>query len=121
MENPDLNADEKTARQLREIADAHERQRVDYLQRETLRTAAEIIIQLIELTDYDINQLTRLLITSQRREWAAVEDLHTLVLRKGECFACAHDLHDEGTCPAIGKCSKENDQWEWRGPQEAER
>ena len=58
-----------------------------------------------------IDSLTAQLTASQRREKAAVEDINLLE----DCGVCKH--HDLDSCDLAGtKC-----QFEWRGPQEAEK
>ena len=58
-----------------------------------------------------IDSLTAQLAESQRREKAAVEDINLLE----DCGVCKH--HDLDSCDLAGtKC-----QFEWRGPQEAEK
>jgi|GEM_PF-6926063 len=126
MENPDLNADEKTARQLREIADAYEQMGVDHLQRETMRTAADLIEHLteIELANCKIKRcLVEKLTLSQRREQAAVADLKEAASELtgiGTCVVCKFGPEETFDGPHCGKCTMGNCQFEWRGPQGAE-
>lgn len=69
-----------------------------------------------------IENLQTQLAESQRREKAAVEELH----RAAPCFACTHfERNKEGGCVGAGRCryaepemSRYPDRFDWRGPSE---